>query len=175
MQPSEQKPRRTLVGAWRHAVVGTCIASLVSTAIPRPVHADGGGAAKGAIVGAAIGVVVAGFAALVGRAAPLRVEGTRSLTFAEQRIGSTAEREITLANRKNRAVTIEALTTSEPAFSVVEPVNLPLTLAPKGMLKVTVRFQPQSAGKLDGKLDVRGKDRDSSIRLKLSLKGKGVA
>ncbi len=77
-----------------------------------------------------------------------------ALELGTVKVGEQSPRqELTLENVSDESVTVQAISSSEPAFTV--EATLPLTLAARASAAVGVRFTPQAAGAASGSLEVR--------------------
>lgn len=65
-----------------------------------------------------------------------------SLAFGTVRLGETADRTLNILNTGNSAVTISSISSSVPAFTVVQPSGFPQVVQPGATLSVIVRFSP---------------------------------
>ena len=87
-------------------------------------------------------------------------------------IGDCQEKELTIENRGNGALSIWSATSSNPTFRVVSP-PLPEAVAPKARVDLEVEFRPETKRRHKGKLLIRSSDPDRpEVRVKLTGKVK---
>jgi hypothetical protein len=90
----------------------------------------------------------------IGKQAGGLVAKPGSITFGSLPVGSSATAEVTLVNESLQAVEILSVRTSNPAFSVLNPVNTPVNVPGGGAYHLTVTFTPQQAGAATGSLTI---------------------
>lgn len=80
-----------------------------------------------------------------------------------------------IRGRENVDITVDRISVSGNAFSLVGAPTVPLTIGPNGDLEITVRFQPPSVGKHTGKLELSSFVGSTKPRiLRVSLSGRGT-
>jgi hypothetical protein len=93
------------------------------------------------------------------------------------RVGRAAQGDLKLIirGRENVDITVDHISVSGNAFSLVGAPTVPLTIGPNGDLEITVRFQPPSVGKHTGKLELSSFVGSTKPRiLRVSLSGRGT-
>ncbi len=95
-----------------------------------------------------------------------------SLDFGSVPVGQTRDRELTVRNVGSLALTVSAITSSNPNYTVVSP-SIPFTLAPGVQQAVRVRFTAPSLGSQPGSLSIASNDPVLSV-VNVSLLGTGA-
>ncbi len=95
-----------------------------------------------------------------------------ALNFGDVFLGSSSDLILTVSNQGTLDLHVSALTTTNPAFSVVAPV-VPFTITPGNSTPVTVRFTPVATGPQNGDLQIASDDPDEPT-LSVPLSGNGI-
>ncbi len=94
--------------------------------------------------------------------------------FGSVTVGQSNDQQVTIRNSGASALSVTALTTANPVFSVVSP-RAPFTVSAGATSVITVRFGPVSAGPADTALTIGSNDpRQPSVTVALSGSGAGV-
>jgi hypothetical protein len=95
-----------------------------------------------------------------------------SLDFGNVPVGDRADRMLNVRNVGGGPLTVSAITSNNPLFSLVSPA-VPFTVAPGGEQSVTVRFMPAAGGAQQGALSIINNDVDEAMVI-VQLRGEGV-
>ena len=106
----------------------------------------------------------------------LKVTGSTSVNFGSVRLGSQAQRTITIANKGNLPALVTATSPLRVPFGLPDPVpaGLPLTPATGYVLNVPVTFTPTSPGTVRSSYRVTWTDAAGPHSLAVPLTGTGV-
>ena len=96
-----------------------------------------------------------------------------SLDFGGVVVNTTSDLTVTITNDGTVDLTVTALSTTDPVFSVVG-TTLPMTIAPATSQDVAVRYAPTLVGPSAGSLDVTNDDPDEGL-VSVALSGSGLA
>ncbi len=150
------------------------VACILAVAVLATTSGCGGGAlgagAQGALIGGGIGV-----AAWLIMPKPVVQTTPSSLDFQRVARGDQKDLQVTIRGRQKAEITIDRISISGDAFSLVGDPSVPFTIPPDGDIEITVRFQPSSEGKNTGKLEISSFVAGGKPRvLGVSLKGTGT-
>ncbi|HEY3351954.1 MAG TPA: choice-of-anchor D domain-containing protein [Polyangia bacterium] len=97
-----------------------------------------------------------------------------TLLFADQRVGTQAQRDVRLTNTGGAALRVTQLGGLESPFSLLTPPTLPLTLAPNETVALTVAFTPTGTDTAQGTLNVESDDPAANV-VSVEVQGRGIA
>lgn len=96
-----------------------------------------------------------------------------SLAFGQVAVGMSSDQTVTVSNVGSVPLTLSALPIMPAEFSLENAPALPATIAPGGMLALTVRFSPTTAGAISGTLVINSNDPDEGS-VTIELMGEGT-
>jgi hypothetical protein len=104
------------------------------------------------------------------------IASSSKVSFGSTAVGSKVTTNITLTNSSSTTMQISALSVTGSSFSATGQSALPTTINANSTYKVTIQYEPASAGTVTGQLSVTFKSSKSisASTLKISLSGTGV-
>jgi len=96
-----------------------------------------------------------------------------SLDFGEVNVGQQGSDTLTITNIGDADLTIDAISTDDPAFAPSFEGSLPITLGPSEDLLIDVVFTPDAKGEFEALLTIASDDPDTAS-LAVDLSGEGV-
>lgn len=96
----------------------------------------------------------------------------RTHNFGEIQVGNYLDWEFTLSNLGDATLTVNTITSDNPAFTIPSP-DFPQDISAGDSLDITVRFSPTQEKPYSGTLTIASNDPDEP-EVRVSVKGKGV-
>lgn len=96
--------------------------------------------------------------------------------FKNVHVGQEAQEVVTISNPGNAPILLQRISVSGDSFSINSSMQAPFSLSPGGSVKVVLKFEPTSARKYSGRLEIGiSNPTNSGTRIKRSsIRGKGI-